>query len=1397
MASNRRMLPETARVQARHLQLTRELDDMTKQFDYDEQRDAKAFENAMVAIDSEVDAKRREFISQMPTNMPIPDVFENMLLDIRSRDIRKAEETLALRRAQRKKIFDAKMLQHVEKYKATLFSPMIPIRSEPTKEREVMNSPAPVTRAVPPFTADQMVSSQPRRHKPEREGAHPQMRREFERESVHSQMRREPERDSVHSQMRREPERETARPQFRREPGRETSQSQIRPETERETVQQQLQTRVETIAAPTVAPQPAPQPSPQSPPKPTLQVAVERPTAVDEPRAVVVEEDLGRSSPDSIVVRSDTPPPGRLSRVSSRDIESKPADSVVETELTVHVSRPVTPVSRREGSTGSVDDSQHKRKADEPSSSQSTPKRTKLKDARDPIDTVSVVADAMTPRRRGKKSGRKTISYDEVFQGGNAQYKHIIVDYPPSSNNFYILKCDEHGVHFNQNPLAGAAKHLHSAQHGNMSKERAQAVELLGHLVFDCDPKKAAANNEIVSRAFAKGYKPLNLNQLTKTERSIYGLPPLDAPTSAQKPASQFVHETPSNSSTSLAHQLPVGIKNPTPGELYLGYWTKEKKNYAVLLLPRGDLKCAGMHGTLSDTGLLIKAPKCYVIDRMSMQIKGWAPGYEDGGPLEMKRDFPVMYFDGRRSVGWLRAKDLSPFNFQNPCWKDIPFFREAVQHYALVRGFKSYDQMVEKSANMNLKMFAQDRSSKRQPLPSSASKGAQEKQTIDAQPSTSERRSARVATVEADEPEIEKRRTKHSTPEDHEMTDVPNNDDSDDSYQESIGKATSDSENDIEMNADSRRTSVSNRGETQEEADASVTVSKPTSPVESPTSIVEASEQASTEVTPTQETPTDAIFADAVIQQASPTVATPQQVTPIQQTPTEATPTQATPTLMTPMQAMPTQTLSPANTKAVVATDTTAATNGTERSVQAQVQQIAASALFLGSPERELLAALNGAKDHEARRSASASHESHSRQSSIDQGYKRVEKIHARSSNPYRASQSPAMSPAVLPERRPDGAPQQDGHSRHPHIPRTSSPASLHNILQSYTSEGFFLPRPGPLIQNYAPHQGHVHGQGHVRHSSQFSHRSMPSPETPGFIHQTPHPGRQAGIFPGHAPQPQAVMIPGGDRHRIRSASCAPIPGPHPASRSSTPMVLAGNDAAQDRWRTVRQPGSTTPQPSPPLAQPTNQKLAPQVVPITRRSTESPRELQTPFSPLATPDSNTRASSPSQPKSNLSAFVKSEQVTQGSGQSVDVFDLARFEEGGDELFSAASSGKFLRLIVNPETKKAVTGPGEACTFTLDPLKIKAAVVEPSSESGQGCTVTLQLVDGREQKLGFETANSMGRGGEGGRIHARRFCRWVKTVNLNIDYRNNSFDSNQRPSQTPTSATTAVSITVE
>jgi hypothetical protein len=227
-----------------------------------------------------------------------------------------------------------------------------------------------------------------------------------------------------------------------------------------------------------------------------------------------------------------------------------------------------------------------------------------------------------------------------VYAGGNAKYKHCIVEYPPHGGKFYILKCELHGVHFNNNPLAGAAKHLHSAQHGNMSKERAQAVDLLGYLVFDCNAELAHMNNEMFRHALANGYKPFNMNQLSKSARRSLGYP--DDPEIVSAP---IVSESP------LAPLLPRnsrgatfrGITNPEAGELYLAYWKKDKKNYIVMILPWGSLECAGMHGSLSTTGLLQRAPTCYRVDIITGQIAGWNPEVE-----ETRREFPVLYFDGR-----------------------------------------------------------------------------------------------------------------------------------------------------------------------------------------------------------------------------------------------------------------------------------------------------------------------------------------------------------------------------------------------------------------------------------------------------------------------------------------------------------------------------------------------------------------------------------------------------------------------------------------------------------------------------------------------------------------------------------------------------------------------------
>jgi hypothetical protein len=101
----------------------------------------------------------------------------------------------------------------------------------------------------------------------------------------------------------------------------------------------------------------------------------------------------------------------------------------------------------------------------------------------------------------------RTIPFQEVFLDGKAEYKHFIVR---ANNDWYILKCEKHGVHFRKNALMGAAKHLNGSSHGNMPKEHHLALELLGYRVTGCNEKLAALNNSVADAAFKTGYTPLN-----------------------------------------------------------------------------------------------------------------------------------------------------------------------------------------------------------------------------------------------------------------------------------------------------------------------------------------------------------------------------------------------------------------------------------------------------------------------------------------------------------------------------------------------------------------------------------------------------------------------------------------------------------------------------------------------------------------------------------------------------------------------------------------------------------------------------------------------------------------------------------------------------------------------
>uniref|UniRef100_A0A0D2YFS1 Uncharacterized protein n=1 Tax=Fusarium oxysporum (strain Fo5176) TaxID=660025 RepID=A0A0D2YFS1_FUSOF len=110
------------------------------------------------------------------------------------------------------------------------------------------------------------------------------------------------------------------------------------------------------------------------------------------------------------------------------------------------------------------------------------------------------------------------------------------------------------------------------------------------------------------------------------------------------------------------------GITNPDAGSIYLAFWEKSKDWFAVLLLPMQDLESVGISGSIESLGLAEVLPRCYCNKQDGFS---WAEGFNDGEPLVMEREFPVMYFDGqdfpaKSAVGWVSARDLRQFDANN-----------------------------------------------------------------------------------------------------------------------------------------------------------------------------------------------------------------------------------------------------------------------------------------------------------------------------------------------------------------------------------------------------------------------------------------------------------------------------------------------------------------------------------------------------------------------------------------------------------------------------------------------------------------------------------------------------------------------------------------------------------
>ncbi|KAF5522658.1 hypothetical protein CGCA056_v006244 [Colletotrichum aenigma] len=98
---------------------------------------------------------------------------------------------------------------------------------------------------------------------------------------------------------------------------------------------------------------------------------------------------------------------------------------------------------------------------------------------------------------------QNSIDFEELYEGGKAKYKHRILYF---KGQWYILKCDEHGIHFPYRSASAAGSHLRSHWHRGSASNYAAVIKAFGVRVENCNGERADRNNEEFLSALASGY---------------------------------------------------------------------------------------------------------------------------------------------------------------------------------------------------------------------------------------------------------------------------------------------------------------------------------------------------------------------------------------------------------------------------------------------------------------------------------------------------------------------------------------------------------------------------------------------------------------------------------------------------------------------------------------------------------------------------------------------------------------------------------------------------------------------------------------------------------------------------------------------------------------------------
>ncbi|KAI8649373.1 hypothetical protein NCS56_01485400 [Fusarium sp. Ph1] len=292
-------------------------------------------------------------------------------------------------------------------------------------------------------------------------------------------------------------------------------------------------------------------------------------------------------------------------------------------------------------------------------------------------DTIvcAPVGHNLRPRRQQSHAKRR-VTFDEVFQDGNAAVKHFIVQVPSSDGLWYILRCDEHQKAFQHPALRGAAAHLKGSKHGlPWYPTSLEVVKHFGVEVVDCHAELAEKNNSVA----------LAVTQASKkaSECKVDGKPSPKKRLHESNDGSEVKEKEVSRRSPK--QRRISGITRPTPGRIYLAYWETTKDWLPALVLPHIGLEAFGISSTLEKLGLMNHTPDCLRCEPDTQNLK-WREGYEHDGPHAMDREFPVLFFDRRdfpeqASAAWIKASDLQELNVFKTSSRLVPNLKFAKKY--------------------------------------------------------------------------------------------------------------------------------------------------------------------------------------------------------------------------------------------------------------------------------------------------------------------------------------------------------------------------------------------------------------------------------------------------------------------------------------------------------------------------------------------------------------------------------------------------------------------------------------------------------------------------------------------------------------------------------------------